>query len=270
MSTASIPCDIAAAELAKVAGRGGAIDPSCVSSLLPALESTDRAYDLQRQVQARLGRRIGYKVALSSKPAQDRFGVTEPVYGALVEGMLLKDGAELSLNYPNLYVEADLVVQVGSEKINDAHTIGDIAHNLSELVVFIEVPQILTAPAGVDPGAYFVATGAGAHRGVLGQRIAMDGSAAMLDRLSRMEVVLRGPDGIPVSSSVGRDLMGHPLAPALFLIRKLKSSGERLHTGDYLSLGTFGAGPVPAKPGSYVLTYRGLAPEPLSATVRFR
>lgn len=270
MSTASTPCNNAAAELAKVADRGGAIDPSCVPSLLSMLGSTDRAYDLQTRVQAWLGRRTGYKVALSSRPAQERFGVTEPVYGALVEGMLLNDGAELSLAHPSLYVEADLMVRVGSEKINDAHTLGDIARNLSELAVFIEVPQILTAPNGVDPGAYFVATGAGAHRGVLGQRIVMDGSAGMLDRLARMKVVLSGPDGAPISTSVGRDLMGHPLAPALFLIRKLKSRGERLQTGDYLSLGTFGPGPVPAKAGSYVLTYRGLTPEPLSATVRFR
>lgn len=47
----------------------------------------------RRGLKPDLGDVVGYKAGLTSKPLQERFGVTGPVRGRLLAGMLLKDGA---------------------------------------------------------------------------------------------------------------------------------------------------------------------------------
>ena len=70
-----------------------------------------------------LGERAGYKAGLTNRPLQDRFGATEPVGGVLFRSMLLPSGTEIEADFGVRSVyEADLIVTVADERINEART----------------------------------------------------------------------------------------------------------------------------------------------------
>src|SRR5688572_11892289 len=78
---------------------------------------------LVERLKPELGEVVGYKAGLTSKALQERFGVSEPVRGQLLAGMLLQDGAMVPANFGArpLY-EADLLLVVKDEGINSAAT----------------------------------------------------------------------------------------------------------------------------------------------------
>lgn len=64
---------------------------------------------------------MGYKAGLTSLAAQEKFGVDRPLLGVLLQQMLLPNGAVLPANFgARPMTEGDLMVRVGSDKINQA------------------------------------------------------------------------------------------------------------------------------------------------------
>jgi len=241
--------------------------PSCA---LEQISDLDRAYAIQDMVVPHLGNIIGYKVALGDRASQQRFAVHEPIYGVLTDRMLLPNGSDLPRGAAPLLFEADLLMTVRSDRINEARTISDVAAEAAEIAAFIEVPQLLPPPPNIAAGLYLVATAAGARFGIVGSTCATDEIDDLELRLAEMQVIMKAADGAVLTDARGTDLMGHPLTPALHLIEHLSERGSALRPGDRISLGTFGSGPFPAHAGTYTVAYAGLTEIPLSATVTFR
>src|SRR3990170_7610259 len=81
---------------------------------------------------------VGYKAGLTSKVVQERFGVSNPVRGVLLEKMLLTDGADVAADFGARPVfEADLLVVVKDAAIHKAKTHLDVLRALSLVVPFI-------------------------------------------------------------------------------------------------------------------------------------
>ena len=70
------------------------------------------------------GRPVGYKVGLTNAAAQQRFGVPHPVTGTIYESTVrLRSGAEVPARFGSVpTVEADMLVRISSDAINDART----------------------------------------------------------------------------------------------------------------------------------------------------
>lgn len=244
-------------------------------------ESTTAAYALQAAYVAEhvKGRaRVGYKVALGSKGAQALLGATAPVTGVLFDSTLLPNGTRLKADEAQrIAVEADLLVTVKSEKINDAKTIEQVAANLSKISAYIELPD-LVLPFKSDMASRFIATNAGAFRGVVGDSVLIDDTRDAVQNLAAMTVELRDAHGEILSSRSGRSLMGHPLNAVLFLLQRMHDQGRSLQAGDVLSLGAYSQ-PIAleslsAESGKrFSVHYFGLVDQeittPLSATVFF-
>jgi 2-keto-4-pentenoate hydratase len=218
----------------------------------------------------RLGRRVGFKVGLTSKAVQESVGATAPVRGVLLRDMMLKEGAKVSAKFGARPIwEPDLIVVVKDAGINKATTPLDVARHLSEIVAFIELPDRIIAETEKVDGNLITAMNAGARLGVLGQRAKMEATPEFITALQNMTVTATDQNGAVLANAKGDALLGHPLNPVLWLIQDLAATGEKLSAGDLISLGSF-AKPQPPQPGqSVTVRYDGLPKGSLKVSVKF-
>lgn len=207
-----------------------------------------------------MGPVIGYKAGLTSKPAQERFGVSEPVQGLLFEKMMLPSGALVPAKFGAIpMVESDLVFVVGDDAINEATTPGDVLSNISAVHPFIELPDMTLAKGEPINAVTLTAIGVAPKLGVLGAGIAVDDPAAMALALEEMIVTLRDGSGEVVVSAPGNAVLGNPANSVLWLMSK----GITLKKGDLISVGSFGPLTPSAKmKGGARVTYSGLPGDP--------
>ncbi len=208
-----------------------------------------------------LGRVVGYKAGLTNPAVQKRFGVDHPLRGVLLEKMLLEDGAQVPAKFGAVpFSEADIVVVVKDEGINQAKTPAEVMSHLASIRPFIELPDLVTAKEQPLTGAVITAFNVGARLGVLGKPI--PAAPEMADALARMTVVMRDQDGKELARAPGSAILGHPLNVVVWMAQDLAKSGGRLRAGDILSLGSFTA-PQFTRPGTRVtVTYEGLPGNP--------
>lgn len=234
-----------------------------------SMEEAARIRDgLVVELSASQGKVVGYKAGLTNPVVQKRFGHSSPVRGVLLERMLLEDGAEVPAKFGVIPIfEADLVVVVKDEGINQAKTPAEVLKHVASIRPFIELPDMVTAKEQPLTGAVITSFNVGARLGVLGKPIAPD--AAMADALAKMTVVLRDQDGKELGRAPGAAILGHPLNAVVWLAQDLAQSGGKLRAGDILSLGSFTA-PMPPKAGTKItVAYEGLPGNP-TVSVRFK
>ncbi|WP_170360869.1 2-keto-4-pentenoate hydratase [Ruegeria arenilitoris] len=212
-----------------------------------------------------LGPIIGYKAGLTSAPAQERFGASEPVQGVLYRGMMLDDGATVPATWGARPVfEADLVLVVGDAGINQASTPAEVLAHISAIRPFIELPDLTLAEGEPITPVTLTAIGVAPKLGVLGSEIPVSDPAAMTQALQDMTVTLRAADGEVLAQAPGVAVLGHPANAALWLMSK----GIEFQAGDLISVGSFGPLVPPAKgKGGASVTYAGLPGDPTVSVV---
>ena len=233
------------------------------------MEEAERIRDgLVAELAASHGKVVGYKAGLTNPAVRKRFGTTSPVRGVLLEKMLLDDGAVVPAKFGAIpFFEADLVVVVKDEGINQAKTPADVMKHLASIRPFIELPDLVTAKDQPLTAAVITSFNVGARLGVLGKPIAP--APEMVDALGKMTVVMRDQDGKELARVPGAAILGHPLNAVVWLAGDVAKSGGRLRAGDILSLGSF-TPPNFQKAGMTItVTYEGLPGNP-SVSVRFK
>jgi 2-keto-4-pentenoate hydratase len=213
---------------------------------------------------------VGYKAGLTSKAVQERFGVSRPVRGVLLEKMLLTDGADVPAEFGARPVfEADLMVVVKDAAIHKAKTHLDVLRSLSMVVPFIELPDLVMAEGEKLSAPLIVSLNVGARLGVVGKGIPVEPTERFAAALAAMRVVVTDQGGRELASSKGAAILDHPLNAVQWLVQDLEKSRIRLKPGDLLSLGSF-TPPLPPRPGlSVTVRYEGLPGNP-AVSVRFK
>jgi 2-keto-4-pentenoate hydratase len=242
-----------------LAGMTSLADGQCAQDKLVAL--------LQRQ----FGRPVGYKVGLTNPTAQQRFGVSHPVTGTIYEATLrMQDGAEVPARFGAIpVVEADLLVRVRDEGINQARTHEEVLRHLDQVIPFIELPDLVMPPQRLD-GPNLVAINVGARLGVSGTPIPVQATPEFAAALGGMTVRFTDDTGKELSRAPGTVLLGHPLNVLPWLAEDLAKRGRRLQAGDIVSLGGFSPA-LPVEAGrTYTVRYEGLAAQPVSVSVKVR
>jgi len=190
------------------------------------------------------GKVVGYKAGLTNPALRRKFNVFKPVWGKLYEGMVLPDGAvvEAAFGARPLF-EADLLLRVGSESINEAKTLMDVLTATDQIIPFIELPDLMVEKPAALTGPVISAINVGARLGVAGKPIDVPRMRAerfeLLDALRDMSIVVSDGAGAELGRGRGSDISGHPLNAALFLVGALAKEGLSLKPGDLLSLGSF-------------------------------
>ncbi|NEQ79909.1 MAG: hydratase [Moorea sp. SIO2I5] len=215
-----------------------------------------------QQLSSSLGNVIGYKAGLTNPAAQERFKVSEPIRGVLLEKMLLKSGAVVPANFGARPVyEGDLMVRVGSDEINNATTPREALAALDAVIPFMELPDLVYDPKVSLDGTTLAAINVGARLGVLGTPIPLSATPDWEERLKNIKIVMVDKAGNELAVGKSSALLGNPLQVVLWLKDSLKASGKVLKKGDLLSLGSM-TPLVPVKSGTTIRAqYIGLDPK---------
>ena len=186
-----------------------------------------------------LGQSIGYKAGLTNKTAQERFNVSHPLRGILLEQMLLPSGSIVPANFgARPLFEGDLIVRVASEAINDATTRQEVLAALDAVIPFIELPDLVYDSGVKLDAADLIAINVGARLGIVGEPIPLAATPEWQERLGKIQIVILDETGKELATGTSNALLEHPLDVVLWLRDDLQSVGKRLKPGDLLSLGT--------------------------------
>lgn len=267
-SSASPPSDV---EVDKVVDDYFAKRPS--QGYGPGLSKDDALKTQERfvaRLTPRLGKKIGYKVGLVTREAQQRFGVNSPARGVLLERMLLKDGAQVPANFGARPIcEADLIVVVKDAGINQAKTPLDVARHLKAVVAFIELPDGILATNRPIDGAQLIAVNVGARLGVTGQRVSVKPTPDFVEAMASMTVTMTDQTGTELGREPGRIILGNPLNAVVWLVGELNAHGEKLKAGDVLSLGSLKA-ITPQAGQTITVRYGGLPGGTIKVSCKFK
>ena len=227
----------------------------------------------QQQLASVAGPLVGYKAGLTNPAVQKRFNTTEPVWGALYQRMLLRNGSTVPAAFAaRPLFEADMLVRVKSAAINQARTPAEVLANVDQVIPFIELPDLMVEAPPKLNGMALSAINVGARLGVVGQPIAVPRDAAarqrLLDGLQAMTVQVSDASGV-LSSGKGSDILGHPLNAVVWLSGALRQQGLQLQPGQVVSLGSFSPLSPPKAGQQVTVQYEGL-PGARPVTVNFR
>lgn len=240
------------------------------------VQDLDAAYHYQDAVVAALtnawGPRAGYKAALTSEAMRQRFRAERPVLGVVMQSMLLRDRAFLDDGFAaRPVIEADLMVMVRDESINEAEEPAALLAALEGIHPLIEVADLLFVEgAAIDP-LWLTAVNAGARFAVVGDPLVLDGTDTnVLDRLPAIRASIMDKQGQVIATGEAASILGHPIEAVRWIRDEVKARGGRLATGDVLWLGSMTT-PVPVVPGeSYQVLFTGLREYPVSIQVNIR
>ena len=227
----------------------------------------------QQQLASVAGPLAGYKAGLTNPAVQKRFNTTEPVWGALYQRMLLRNGSTVPAAFgARPLFEADMLVRVKSAAINQARTPAEVLTNVDQVIPFIELPDLMVEAPPKLNGTALSAINVGARLGVVGQPMAVPRDAAarqrLLDGLQGMTVRVSDASGV-LSSGKGSDILGHPLNAVVWLTGALRQQGLQLQPGQVVSLGSFSPLSPPKAGQKVTVQYEGL-PGAKPVTVNFR
>lgn len=266
-----------ASEAAMTEAAAGWVDKQPLKGLSSAMTLSDAECTRDRFV-AQLrnhrqfgGRVAGYKAALTNPATQKKFGASAPVRGILLSRMFTMETAfpvDITFGARPVF-EADLLVEVGDDAINEARTPLDALKGLSRIQPFIELADLVVAEGEPLNAAVITAINAGARGGYFGPGVAVQPTQSFADALRDMKVIMTDQFGSELASASGAAIMGHPLNAVLWLIEDLRKSGERLRVGDKLSLGSFSAPLAPRSDLRVKVRYIGLPGDP-EINLRFR
>lgn len=216
-----------------------------------------------------MGPVIGYKAAFTNPALRQRFGVSSPDWGAMFGKLMLESGARLPAKFGALplYEAADFAAVVKDAGLADARTALEALNHLSEIVLFIELPDLMLE--GAPTGHGLISINVGFRGGVLGKGVKVEPTQAFLDSLAEMTMVMTEDiSGTELGHSPGSAIMDQPINAAIWIARALREEGIELKAGDVLSLGGYIL-PLPTRPGTRItVRYIGLPGDP-SVTVDF-
>ncbi|MBL28646.1 MAG: hydratase [Rhodospirillaceae bacterium] len=217
-----------------------------------------------------MGPRSGMKVGATSAAAQEMLGLSEPVRGMFLESMLVPSGSTFPADFgARPLVEADLLVRVKDEGINDATTALEAAKHLDAVIPFIELPDLTYAADVKLTGALLAAADAGARAGVMGPPIRFQATEVFLKALKNMQVLMTDNNGNQLGDARGSALLGDPMNVVLWLLEDLRKSGDKLAAGDVISLGSLSKPVTPEAGQTVTVTYIGISDRPQTVRVSF-
>jgi len=199
--------------------------------------SLESAYRIQQlNIEQRLARGeqlIGHKIGLTGKPMQEKFGVSEPDYGHLLDTMQLDVTRPLDLTSlidPQIEVEPAFIL--GQKLQGPGLEVEDVIAATEYVVACYEIidSRIINWQIKLQDT---VADNGSSARFVLGTEKVDPSSLALDDLETRLEF-----DGQLVESGNTRAILGHPARGIAWLANRIAEYGVALEAGHVVLPGT--------------------------------
>jgi 2-keto-4-pentenoate hydratase len=224
----------ATAELAR--HRAGLIP---LPALPPALRpgSPEEAYEVQdtvhRELEALLGRRVGYKIGCTTPVMQAYLGIASPCAGGLFAGTTHGDGVVLDpAAFVRVGIECEIAVRL-SRDLGASVRVADIGAAIAAYMPAIELVddryedwRTIGTPTLIADD--FFAAGA-----VLGSPVSPSEVGDLRSVIGRTRV-----NGVEVGTGTGADVMGHPHVALAWLAGHLGKRGRMLRQGEIVLTGS--------------------------------
>ncbi|MEJ8657598.1 2-keto-4-pentenoate hydratase [Streptomyces sp. MS1.AVA.4] len=206
-----------------------------LTTRLPGLSLED-AYRIQAAAVARRiaggARVVGHKVGVTSRAMQEQMGVDEPDSGVLLDGMVLPSDSELvRSDFLSPRVEAEIAFRLGRDLQGPDVCVDAARDAVSEVFLALEVIDTRFTSWRIAL-ADSVADNASCARVVTGAMVPLD---AVWDLAGEQLVV--SVDGTAVATGEGRDVLGDPFRPLVWLASRLSEFGASLRAGDLVLAG---------------------------------
>lgn len=228
--------------------RGAAYEP--VSARLEAL-TLDDAYAIQRRfvrLQLTDERIAGFKAALTATPAQQAFGVAEPVTGVLFDSGERLDHARIPAEgFRNLLIETELGFRLGKRidaPVPDLETLQALCSDCRPMIELADPGFGQARANGLDLVAANAASASFLH-GEAPEWRNRDLNAVSVS-LSR--------DGELLQQGLAGEVMGDQWQALHWLVNRIIGQGYIIEPGHILMTGSIG-GMQPGRPGGYLADF---------------
>ena len=229
---------------------------------MPTFGATERnateymAYQVQKAVVEKLVKAgdkiIGHKAGLTSRAAQDKFGVIEPVAGELLASHKKNTAAFISMRqFKGMVVEMEIGFELKLSIREVPASIEELKAKVRQVVPVVELPNVHFEDGARITGADIIASNVAASTVVVGR-------GKSLDRLdvNEIEVELKRDDEV-VASGKGTDTMGDQWKALMWLVEQRLSQGFEVKRNDLLITGALGK-VIEAERGRYVADFGDL------------
>ena len=242
-----------------MSGASGALDHTAAARLLwqhretgkaldalpSALRPTDQAagHAIQAMLSTVTGRGVvGWKIAATSVAGQAHIGVSGPLAGRVLEGLVDGDGDVVSLSGNLMCVaEPEFAFRFGHPLTPrpSLYTVPEVLEAVDALLPSIEVPNSRFHDFARAGEAQLIADDACAHRCAIGSPTATDWRTIDL-RMHRVQAEVRSADGSlrTTREGDGTAVLGDPRVALAWLVNELSGLGIALEPGQFVSTGT--------------------------------
>jgi 2-keto-4-pentenoate hydratase len=222
-------------------------------------EDIETAYTIQEQFVRRLRAKngagiTGYKIGLTSPRMQAMCGIPHPIAGTVLTDRVFRSGMDLRVSdFVHLGVECEIAVKIGADLTADSGIT-----TIEGLTAFV---------AGIAPGLELVEDRHADYKALDMLTLIADDSwnaGIMLGDFRRSWPDLTSIEGVlevndaEIDRGHGRDVMGHPFEPLLWLCRHLWSRNESLRAGDIVMTGSLVPTRFPLTGDHYRFSLAGL------------
>lgn len=204
----------------------------------------------------------GYKIGLTSKTMQAMCGIAHPIAGVMHSDVVHQSGVSLNLSqYGRLGLEFEIAVRIGKDVEPGAklETIEQLADHVRDVCAAVEVVDDRHADYAILDPLTLIADNSWNAGIVLGEFRA-DWSD-LENCVGRVHL-----DGQPAGEGSGRDVLGHPLQPLLWLTQHLAAKSLVLPAGAIVTTGSMVRTVFPENPCQYRFEVEGIGSVEVNVT----
>lgn len=211
--------------------------------------SVEEAYEIQAQLIAlRMAstreQLVGYKIGVTSRGAQRALNSDAPSAGALLSGMRVGQGTNISIaDLIAPRVETEIAFVLAKDLPGPNVTVNDVLDAIDHLAIAIEVADSRIADWKIG---FRDSVADNASSGLFAIGDVASGPA----NLSTVEATLK-KNGIAVSTGRGEAVMGDPAVAVAWLANHLVSQGGKLEAGQIIMSGAL-TPPLPVAAGDLI------------------
>jgi 2-keto-4-pentenoate hydratase len=225
-------------------------------------KTLDEAYEVQKRLvelyrKAGMGEVVGWKLGLTAKVQQEKFGVPHPFEGAMVASRIKQSPfAAKSGDYGQIGVESEIVLRLGRPlpASGAPYTRETVADAVDAAMAGIEIADLRNVDLATLDVTMLVSDNAMNNGCIIGPAVT-DWRRLDLGALKCRMVV----NGKVVGEGHGRDAYGHPLEALAWLANRLaKRGGRGLEKGDLVMTGSLVVNKVLQKGDTMATEIEGL------------
>jgi 2-keto-4-pentenoate hydratase len=199
------------------------------------------------------GRRVGYKIGLTSARMQKMCSIDHPVAGVVLASRLQPSGVQLRLrDLVHLGIEFEICVRLGQSLAprSAPYKMPEMAKAVDAVCPAFEVIDDRNSAYPLDLLS-LVADNAW-NEGI----VAGEFTSVWPDLAAVRGTVER--NGEVIDQGYGRDVLGHPFEPLLWLANHLREQGQALQAGEIVSTGSLVTTRFPTAGERYRFTVEGI------------